>query len=83
MPEIGPNSREEWIIREAQNRPTEERAAFLDGACAGDMELRERIEALLLAQKQVSDALGPTVADDFALLALCLLPIDRAGLIGG
>ena len=30
---IPPDNRDEWIIRQARERPTAERAAFLDGAC--------------------------------------------------
>ena len=33
---IPPDRREEWIIRQARERPAAERAAFLDGVCAGD-----------------------------------------------
>ena len=47
MSRIGPNGREEWIICQTRERAPAERAAFLDGACAGDLGLRERLEALL------------------------------------
>ena len=47
-----PNGRIEWIIRQAQLRSPAERPAFLDGACAGDLALRRRLEALLAAQGQ-------------------------------
>jgi eukaryotic-like serine/threonine-protein kinase len=60
------NGREDWIIREAQMRPSAARAAFLDAACTGDMVLRERVEGLLLAQAQASDVLGPTVVEHSA-----------------
>jgi WD40 repeat protein len=39
------DDREEWIIRQARERPSGERAAFLDGACGGDRALRHRVEA--------------------------------------
>jgi eukaryotic-like serine/threonine-protein kinase len=52
MSRIGFNGQEEWIIREAQQRPPAERDAFLDGACAGDPGLRQRVEGLLAAQAQ-------------------------------
>jgi hypothetical protein len=42
--------REEWIVRQARERPITERAAFLDGACAGDDQLRGRLETLPAAQ---------------------------------
>src|SRR6476646_4746366 len=40
-----PHDREEWIIRQARERPVGERAAFLDGACGADRALRDRVEA--------------------------------------
>jgi hypothetical protein len=39
-----PDNREEWILSQAQERPIEKRADFLDGACAGDVALRQRVE---------------------------------------
>ena len=61
-----PEKREEWIIRQARERPAAERAVFLDGACAGDAALRERLERLLAAQDQPEEVLddgidAPTV----------------------
>ncbi|MGH7969074.1 MAG: serine/threonine-protein kinase, partial [Limisphaerales bacterium] len=47
MSHPAPNRREEWILGQARGRPPAERAAFLEGACAGDVELRQRLEALL------------------------------------
>jgi len=44
-------SREEWIVREARKRPLADRSSFLDGACAGDNVLRQRIETLLRAEQ--------------------------------
>ena len=52
MSRTEPNGRIEWIIRQAQLRSPAERPAFLDGACAGDLALRRRLEALLAAQGQ-------------------------------
>ena len=40
---------QQGIIRQERERPTAERAAFLDGACAGDQALRQRLEARLAA----------------------------------
>jgi tetratricopeptide (TPR) repeat protein len=40
-----------------------ERLAFLDDACAGDVELRRRIEALLHAHSDAGDFLEPPVID--------------------
>jgi eukaryotic-like serine/threonine-protein kinase len=39
-----------------------ERAAYLDGACGDDAELRRRIEALLRAHQQTGDLLDPPIA---------------------
>jgi serine/threonine protein kinase/WD40 repeat protein len=61
-----PEDREAWIVRHAVGRPTAERAAFLDGACAGDDTLRQRVEALLAARTDASDSQGPTLADPSA-----------------
>ncbi len=47
-----PIEREQWIIRQAQDRSPAERAAFLDAACGGDLGLRRRLEALLAEQGQ-------------------------------
>ena len=57
-----PETREEWIIRQARERPAAELAAFLDGACAGDVALRERMERLLAAHDQTSQATEPDAA---------------------
>jgi hypothetical protein len=53
-----PESREDWIVREARKRPLAERATFLDGACAGDEALRKRLEAVL-ATPDPSDSTIP------------------------
>ena len=59
---IPPDMREEWIIRQARERLAAERAAFLDGACAGDLALRERLETLLAAHEQ-PDSLPATLKE--------------------
>src|SRR4029453_16938921 len=53
-----PDLREEWIIRQVRERPPAERAAFLDGACAGDVALRERLEARFAAHDQLEEVLA-------------------------
>src|SRR5947207_3130846 len=50
MSEISPA---EAIFFAALDRPPGERAAFLDHACAGDAELRARIERMLAAQSHL------------------------------
>ena len=42
---------EETLFHEALARPADERAAFLDAACAGQPQLRAAVEALLAAHE--------------------------------
>jgi len=49
---LSSESREDWIVREARKRPSAERSVFLDGACAENLTLRQRIEAQLAALPQ-------------------------------
>ena len=50
--------REESLFNEAMALPTPEaRAAFLREACAGDDQLRQRVEALLQAAQPTNDFL--------------------------
>ena len=50
-------SRDVVIFAEALRLPAEERAAFLDRACADDENLRRKVEALLRAHERVGDFL--------------------------
>jgi serine/threonine protein kinase len=45
------------VFTEAIQLPDEQRLAFLDGACAGDADLRRRIEALLKSNDRAGDFL--------------------------
>jgi len=55
---------EETIFVAALEKSTPaERAAFLEGACAGDPALRLRVEALLRAHEQSGDLLDPPAQD--------------------
>jgi hypothetical protein len=45
------------IFTEALKHPVAERGAFLDRACAGDAELRRKVEALLRAYERLGDFL--------------------------
>jgi len=58
---IPPDTREDWIIRQARERPAAERPVFLDGACAGDVALRGCLEALLAAHEQPETRLATEV----------------------
>jgi serine/threonine protein kinase len=56
-----PDQREEKVFEAALELPSEQRAAYLDKACAGDEPLRQRIEALLRADKEAGTLLEPVV----------------------
>jgi eukaryotic-like serine/threonine-protein kinase len=49
----------EAIFFSALELPPHERAAFLDRACAGDVELRQRVELMLVAQSNLGEFLNP------------------------
>src|SRR5687767_13598712 len=50
---------ERSIFMEALERDTpDQRLAYLDGACAGDTALRQRVEALLQSHEQAGSFLG-------------------------
>jgi WD40 repeat protein len=48
------------FIGALDREPGDDRAAYLDAACAGDVELRGRVDALLSAHEQASEVLGPS-----------------------
>src|SRR5688572_21432388 len=50
-------NRDVVVFTEALQLPASERAAYLDRACAGDGELRQKVEALLEGHEQVGDFL--------------------------
>src|SRR2546421_4993355 len=52
------SSREEALFTLAVEKPAAERAAFLDRECSGDVELRQRIEALLGAHAKAGEFLN-------------------------
>ena len=68
MSKTGAQSREELILRQAQDRPTAERASFLDGACFGDAALRQRIEALLAAHDRSENSLPTQIEAEQPLI---------------
>ena len=55
---------EETLFQEALSRPPEERAAFLEQACAGRPELRAAVEALLAAHEKSGNILDEPPAAD-------------------
>ena len=48
------------FIGALDREPGADRVAYLDAACAGDEEMRRRVEALLHAHEQASEVLGPS-----------------------
>src|ERR1700676_3231731 len=48
---------EETLFHLARQKPVGERSAFLDEACAGDVELRRRVEILLQAHEATGNPL--------------------------
>jgi serine/threonine protein kinase len=59
---------EETIFQLALEKASGERASLLDGACAGDLELRQRVESLLQAHEQPGSFLAKP-AEGVATLA--------------
>jgi WD40 repeat protein len=73
-------SRTEAIFFAALERATgPERAAFLDEACAGDGDLRRRVERLLAAHPQVGGFLERPVAEAADLAALAPPELPQGG----
>ncbi len=69
MPAVTPDVREIFLAAAGRATPAE-RAAYLDGACGGDAELRRRVEALLKAHDESGGFLeGPGVAAAAGLTA--------------
>jgi eukaryotic-like serine/threonine-protein kinase len=50
---------EETLFHEARQKPVDERTAFLDEACGGDIALRARVESLLQADDNPDSLLEP------------------------
>ena len=63
-----------FSLRPSSITPPDERAAFLDQACAGDAELRRRVEALLAAHERPESLLDRPAAE--------LTPHDRSRATG-
>jgi hypothetical protein len=61
---------EETIFAAALEKATPaERAAYLEGACGGDAELRRRVEVLLRAHERAGDLLDPSARETGSLTA--------------
>ncbi len=63
---LDPNCVEEIFTAALQRSSAEERAAFVEAACAGDTVLRERVEALLRAHAEASRFLDRAAVEQFA-----------------
>jgi serine/threonine protein kinase len=73
-------TREEELFHEALELPSgPQRSTFLEKACAGDEALRQRIEALLLADAQAGTTLDPVVARAVVEPGVTEKPGDRIG----
>jgi serine/threonine protein kinase/tetratricopeptide (TPR) repeat protein len=55
---------EETLFHMARQKPPDQRAVFLDEACAGDTALRKRLEILLAAHEQPGSFLQPAARDN-------------------
>jgi hypothetical protein len=53
----GDTDRELFVFTEALKVPTQERAVFLERECAGDENLRRKVEALLRAHDRIGSFL--------------------------
>jgi serine/threonine protein kinase/Tol biopolymer transport system component len=69
----------EDLFQSARTRTTSERAAFLDGACAADAELRAEVEALL----QAEDSAGSFINTSAVKVAAGIIASDRVAEMQG
>src|SRR5215470_577460 len=71
--------REEEIFTAAVQLPAEERATYLEQACADDATLRQRIEALLRALDRASPLLKEPPAAIFGGMSVSTPPAEKPG----
>ena len=64
----------EDLFQSARTRTTSERAAFLDGACANDAELRAEVDGLLAAE----DSAGSFINTSAVKVAAGMIADERA-----
>ena len=67
------------VFTEILQLPVSERAAFLERACYGDDELRQRIEALLAAHDQGGDFLVPPAKQMLLDVKLGTVSVEKPG----
>ncbi|HXI03253.1 MAG TPA: serine/threonine-protein kinase, partial [Candidatus Saccharimonadales bacterium] len=70
------------LLLEALDRPSDERAAFLDDACAGDAELRAELDSLMEAHERAGDFLERMDLERAAALVESLPEPAPEGIIG-
>ena len=72
--------REDVVFEAALQLPAAERAAYLDKACAGNPELRRRVEALLGALERAGGFLKEPAMPGYARTAVASLqPTEKPG----
>ncbi len=75
-----PLNREEAIFDAALQQPDEKRAEYLRRACAGDSELRRRVEALLQAQERAGGFMAePAAPSARPTIVLSIPPTEKPG----
>jgi tetratricopeptide (TPR) repeat protein/tRNA A-37 threonylcarbamoyl transferase component Bud32 len=77
-------SRVQEIFEQVIERPAEDRAVFLDGACGDDEALRKEVDALLLAHDEAQGFLDlPTIDGGEPDVTVAPLPSEEAGMVIG
>lgn len=62
--------RADALFERALDLEVDQRAAFLDGACAGDPQLRDRVESLLRATEHTQERFSPGRAQEHGLFQI-------------
>jgi eukaryotic-like serine/threonine-protein kinase len=73
-----PGQREEAVFEVALQLPADQRAAYLDNACAGDPELRRRVEALLDALERAGGFMKQPASPERPM-SLSASPTEKPG----
>src|SRR4051812_21005346 len=67
------------IFTEALQLAAEDRAAFLDGACSGDLELRRKIEALLKSNDRVGGFMEQPASEEIGAAKVKAVVGEKSG----
>ena len=71
---------ESILLEAALKLPVDQRRSYLDGACAGDIELRRRVQLLLATSERVGEFLkSPAIPTDGRAIAPSVLPTEKPG----